>query len=343
MRFTTSIVFAVVLVSSAPATSWAAGVVVTEPITFRVTNPLEPLFQRNVRGTLYLPAADVRCNKTVVLLMHGLSYGAWAWDIPLDPATYSMARTLAEHGYPAIAVDELGYGASDHPNGWNLTAESYGEITAQMVNEIHRGSYASSAAPIAFEKVVLFGHSAGTEMSELAAGLHGGVDGLIAGAYTHFPSVGILSDVLTQETANALLAPYIYFGGTAAARESDMFNLAFADPAVVAQDTALANLTPSGEILTIGNQPSRTAVPLITAPVLLVLAERDALFPPEVLGVSYAQAELALFTGSVDKSLYVVPQSGHTFMLHPNAPATQRVVTDWLAPRFPACVTMPED
>ena len=315
-----------VVLVAAPA---RADTVATQSISFQVTNPLEPLFSRTVRGTLYAPASNPRCTNEVVLLLHGLSYGAWAWDFPLDNATYSMARTLAAQGHPAVAVDELGYGSSDRPNGWNLTAQAYGNITSQLVSALHgRG----------FRRVVLFGHSAGTEMSELAAA-SGGVQGLIAGAYTHFPSVGIFASVLTQDAIAAALQPYIYFDSTAAKRSGDMYDLSTADPAIVNADTQLANLTPSGEIISIAaNQPSRVSLPLITAPVLLILAQHDALFPPSFLGVDYAAAELALFTLSFDKSLYVVPYSGHTFMLHPNAPQTQQVVVDWLGARFPKCI-----
>src|SRR5258706_8329631 len=153
-----------ILLIAAPS----AAQVVTAPVSFRVTNPLEPFFARTVRGTLYLPASAPRCNRTVVLLLHGLSYGAWAWDFPVDNSTYSMARTLASHGYAAVTIDELGYGSSDHPNGWNLTVASYGSITAQIAGKLKSGTY-SMTWPIAFSKVVLFGHSAGTEMSEIAA------------------------------------------------------------------------------------------------------------------------------------------------------------------------------
>lgn len=323
------------LLCSAPPALAQSGVI-TEPISFRVTNPLEPLFPRTVRGTLYLPANAPRCAQTVVLLMHGLSYGAWAWDFPLQPGTYSMARVLAANGYPAVAVDELGYGTSDHPNGQTLTVQSYGELTAQMVSALHTARY-SAAGAVAYQKVVLFGHSAGSEMSELAAGQHGGVDGLIAGAYSHFPSAGILLSVLTQDSVQAALHPYIYFDGTPDQRARDMFNLAVADPAVVDQDTSKANLTPSGEILTIGNQPSRAVLPLITAPTLLLFAENDDLFPPSVAGVDFATAELALFVAAMDRSVQVVPEDGHTFMLHPNGPQTQQRVLEWLGPRFPAC------
>lgn len=310
--------------------------VVTQAVSFRVRNPADPLFSRTVRGTLFAPAADPTCGQTVVLLLHGLSYASYAWDFPLDPDRYSVARALARAGYVAVAVDELGYGASDKPNGWLLTVESYGSLTAQLVQKLRAGKYsAASARP--FQRVVLFGHSAGTEMSELAVGLHGEGDGLIASAYTHFPSTGILVSVLTEDSVAALLWPYIYFGGTAEDRAQYMYALDVADPAVVAEDTARAQLTPSGEILTIGAQPSRTALPLIDEPVLLLLAERDALFPTEALGIDYAAAELALFTGTPDRSLVRIPDAGHSFMLHPNAPVAHAAVTDWLGDRFPAC------
>src|SRR5438477_350193 len=94
----------------------------------------------------------------------------------------------------------------------------------------------------------LFTRTVRGKLYEPAAGLHGNVDGLIAGAYSHTPSAGILLSVITQDTPQALLNPYIYFAGTPQARAQDMYNLAVADPAVVSEDTQLANLTPSGEI-----------------------------------------------------------------------------------------------
>jgi pimeloyl-ACP methyl ester carboxylesterase len=109
-----------------------------------------------------------------------------------------------------------------------------------------------------------------------------------------------------------------------------MYDLTWADPAVVAKDTQLAALTPSGEILSISSQPSRSALPLIGAPVLLIQAEHDVLFPPD-------PRELTLFVAAQDKTSYLVPGAGHSFMLHPNAPATQQVVADWLAARLPSC------
>jgi pimeloyl-ACP methyl ester carboxylesterase len=178
------------------------------------------------------------------------------------------------------------------------------------------------------------GHSAGSEIVELAAGLYGGVDAVIPTGYEHAVD-GVSSEWLTRawipgDGARALQSDYEEF--EKGYRDQDMYNLDVADPAVVAQDDALANLTPSGEIGSISEQPSRSVMGNIKVPVLLVLGEKDALFPS-----SAAQEELGLFSGSTDKQVYVVPDSGHVIALHPNAPQTNQVIGDWLAARVPAC------
>src|SRR3954468_12279903 len=118
------------------ATAEAGAPVTVQPISFRVNVPGELFITRTVRGNLYLPATDSMCTRSVVLLLHGLSYGAWAWDFPLQTQTYSMARALASAGFPAVAIDELGYGRSDHPLGTTLTVESYGDITSQIAKQL---------------------------------------------------------------------------------------------------------------------------------------------------------------------------------------------------------------
>ncbi|MDI1436920.1 alpha/beta hydrolase [Polyangium sorediatum] len=333
------LLFSLVLLIAAPASALAAPSVAVRPVSFTVTNPLELGALRTVRGSLYLPANNTQCRKSVMLLIPGLSYGAWAWDFPFEPDTYSVARALASQGFPAIAIDKLGYGASDHPNGYTLTVESYAAMTSQIVTQLRTGLYQTPlpSLPLAFSRVGLMGHSAGTEIAELTAALFGGVDVLIATGYTHVPTPRILTDFTTGDSVRAALSDHVYFGGTVEQRTEYMYNLAAADPAVVALDTAMAELTPSGEILTISSQPSRLVMPLITAPVLLVLAEQDILFPPSLLGVPVGELELALFTLSSDKALHVVPGAGHSFMLHTNAPETNAVIVDWLSERVPAC------
>src|ERR1041384_3496004 len=62
--------------------------IVKTPVAFQVKNPLDPLHGTyTIRGFLMRPAG---CTTSVILALHGLSYGQWAWDFPLRPETYSV-------------------------------------------------------------------------------------------------------------------------------------------------------------------------------------------------------------------------------------------------------------
>jgi pimeloyl-ACP methyl ester carboxylesterase len=315
-----------------PGRAPAAGPV-KEAVSFTVRNPLTPLRTWTVTGTMIRPSAG--CTRSVLLAMHGLSYGKWAWDFP----GYSMADALAARGYALVAVDELGYGSSSGgiPNGYKLTVQSYGEMAAQMATQLRSGTY-HAASPQAFAHVGLIGHSAGSEIVELAAGLHPGVaDVLIPTAYTHEPFVNNywLRREWTLDNQRALLDDYEYFETNPTIRARDMYNRANADPAVIALDNSMANLTPSGEVLSIGNQPSRWVIGGIRIPVLLVLAEKDTLFPG-----AYADEEITLFALASDKTTLIAPNDGHVFMNHYNASVTNAKIADWLDARnavFPKC------
>lgn len=314
----------------------AAPVVTREAVAFTVTNPLDPLETFTVKGTLIRPAG---CNASVLLAMHGLSYGQWAWDFPLKPEVYSVAQALAGRGYAMVAVDELGYGDShgaespDQPNGYTLTVEGYAAMTAQIADQLRAGTYAATI-PVAFPSIGLIGHSAGTEIVELAAGLHPGLaDVLIATGYTHEPFLNnqwLLREWIPNDNVHALQDDYVYFENDPATRAADFYT-ELAEQAVIDLDTAMANPTPSGEVFTISPQPSRFVLPLIDLPVLLVLAEKDELFPGR-----FGPSELLYFARASDKTLMVVPGAGHTFMLHTNAPATNDAIADWLDARTSA-------
>lgn len=313
--------------------------VVEEPISFQVTNPLNPLATYTVRGEIIRPAAG--CSASVLLAMHGLSYGAWAWDFPLRPETYSVARALAARGYATVTVDRLGYGSSagagapDQPNGYTLTVEGYAEMAAQMARQLRSGTY-QAATKTAFARVGLIGHSAGSEIVELAAGLHPKIaDVLIATAYTHEPFVNnqwLLREWVPGDNVRAAQDDYEYFETNPTIRAQDFYVLSNADSDVVELDNSMANLTPSGEIYSINPQPSRFVIGLIKIPVLLVLADKDELFPAR-----FGANEMRLFLSAADKTLVVAPNNGHTFMLHRNAPVTNTAIADWLDPRFPKC------
>lgn len=297
-----------VLVPVSPAMASTVGV------AFTVDSLHEPGVTRTIHGTLFTPACDA---STVVLLQHGLSYTRAAWDRP----GYSVVDSLVAAGFAVVTVDRLGYGASTLPDGYRVSSESHANNTKQIVDAL-RGS---------FEHVVIGGHSAGSEISMLAAGLFGVGDAVLALGYTHFPSPEIVSDFVTGDNVRALQDDYEYFLGTPEHR-AEMFYTDAADSGQIAADTASAVLTPSGEIFSLGKQPSRYVAARIGVPIFLQLGDSDRLFP-----VAFADQQVAMFATAPEVTVDVVTQAGHSFMLHPTGPAGSERMAGWVGAHFDGC------
>ena len=319
--------FAIALAGQAALASRALADITVTPET--ISAPAPGGGTLHVAGTLYLPTGTV--PHAALLLVHGLSYGQWAWDFPYNNYEYSVARPLARAGYAALAIDLPGYGKSSHPNGHADTVEYYARVVASLGRTLHRWG---------FSKVGVIGHSAGSEIAELAVALHPKVfNVLVATGYTHEPSTQLVSGFYTGDIPRSLTSQYDYFEGTPANRIAQFYTGSF-DPAVPPLDNAMANLTPSGEILSIGTppQPSRGLTALIHIPVLLVLGDKDALFPvannPVPL-LNNLQAELLQFPGTRDKAAIIAHDAGHLFFLERSAPQTLAGEINWLGARLP--------
>jgi pimeloyl-ACP methyl ester carboxylesterase len=309
-------VAAFVVPSAAPAQTRGVGLV-KQRVEFTVTNPAENGATRQIVGYRY----DTFCTSpTAILLMHGLSYTKEAWDFP----GYSVAQKLAAAGYATFAIDRLGYGESKLANGYNVTHEAYADMAHQIVGQLRRQG---------FQHVVLGGHSAGAGTTELEAGLYGDVDAIIPMGWHHRPSNQLGQDFFTGDYVRAAEGNYEYFLGTPQHR-AEMFYTATADPAVVEADTKAAVDTPSGEIFSIGKQPSRLVVGNIKVPVFLQFGDSDRLFE-----VQYAQMHAEEFRSSPSVTVDIVKDAGHTFMLTKNGPAGIDHIVDWLRsrPETPSC------
>jgi pimeloyl-ACP methyl ester carboxylesterase len=300
----------------APAATRGVGLL-KQRVEFTVKNPAENGASRQIVGYRY----DTFCTSpTAILLMHGLSYTKEAWDFP----GYSVARKLAGAGYAVFAIDRLGYGESKLPNGYDVTFEAYGDMAHQIVDQIRSQG---------FQHVVLGGHSAGAGETEYEAGMYGGVDAIMALGWHHRPSNQIGQDFFTGDNPRALQADYEYFLGTPQHR-AEMFYNGDADPNVVEADTRAAVLTPSGEILTIGMQPSRFVVGNVKVPVFLQFADGDRLFEPQYAGMHKDE-----FRSSPSVTVDIVKDAGHTFTLTTNGRIGADHMVDWLRsrPETPSC------
>jgi pimeloyl-ACP methyl ester carboxylesterase len=305
------------LASRAPAETRGVGLL-KQRVEFTVQNQAENGASHQIVGYRY----DTFCHSpTAILLMHGLSYTKEAWDVP----GYSVAQKLADAGYAVFAIDRLGYGESKLANGYDVTHEAYADMAHQIVGQLRREGFAH---------VVLAGHSAGAGTTELEAGLYHDVDAIIPMGWHHRPSNQLGQDFFTGDYVRAAQHDYDYFLGTPEHRQ-EMFYNPSADPAVVAADTAAAVPTPSGEIFSIGKQPSRLVVGTIKVPVFLQFGDSDKLFE-----VQYAQMHASEFRSSPSVTVDVVKDAGHTFMLTPNGRIGIDHMVGWLRsrPETPSCL-----
>ena len=304
--------------SDAPAETRGVGLIKTR-VEFTVMNSAEGNKARKIVGYRY----DTFCqSQTVVLLMHGLSYTKESWDVP----EFSVAQRIAEAGYAVIAIDRLGYGESKLDNGYQVGHEQYAGMAWQIVQQLRKQG---------FSHVILGGHSAGAGATEFEAGTLGEVDAIMALGWHHRPSNQLVQDFFTGDYVRAAQDDYEYFLGTPEHRAEMFYESADADPAVVAADTKAAVKTPSGEIFSIGKQPSRLVVGNIKVPVFLQFGEKDRLFELE-----YAKMHAEEFRSSPSVTMDVVPGAGHTFMRTKAGIAGTERLVNWLKsrPEAPSCL-----
>lgn len=307
--------------------------VTVTPVDFTVSNQLQPGSTYVLRGFLYEPKGAEGCRTSVLQANHALTTGAWYWDIPFEQQKYSIARKVAASGIPFLSLNKLGYGqpnhpfrASDRPPGETVTIEALADASNQVTQQLRAKGY---------KHVGLIGHSAGSEESELAAGLYGGIDALILSGFTHQAtprfSQEIVQNNILKDTGRD---DYPFFFGSHEVRDSFLFTRN-ADPALVKALHPLVNETPIGEIDSIGPQPSKHVAGRITAPVLTLIAEEDEIFEADG-----ATLDKALFTSSRDVSFYHYEGIGHGVEFHRNGPEITGDVVDWLQARprhMPAC------
>ena len=274
-----------------------------------------------VRGHLVAPAGAVRggATRTATLYLHGLGFGQFLWTFEAVKG-YDYAATMARAGQTSVVVDRLGYGASSKPDGNAICVGSRADIAHQMVQDLRSGHYTLRGhRPVGFGRVVLAGHSYGSQIAEVEAYSFGDVNGLIQFAYADRVQSLVAQIALTIANENCATGGkrvnpggprhYTPFGDPVAAPMA-LFNNAA--PAVTRAALPQVSIDPCGDDASFAKAVTvdlRNAGK-ITAPVLIVEAGADAFFPPPA-----AADQAALFTHARSVSTAVVPGSGHAITL----------------------------
>jgi len=282
---------------------------------------------------------------TVQVLVHGITYTHLHWDFPGPrggTSRYSYVSAALDAGFATLALDRIGAGASSHPLGALVTAESNAYVVHQVVQALRAGTVRGPAGALGFEKVVLVGHSYGSFTAWYEASDYQDVDGVILSGVSHtFQPVAPVNVLLPLRPA--ALDPAFFGQGydltylttVPGSREATFYAPGPVDPAVVALDERTKSTLTLTEFALF---PTVIVRPLdIRVPVLLANGSEDRLFcGPTLTGPLCANAQrlLAYEAPRLGPNVpcaeaWVLPGAGHVLNTIRDAPQWFAVAQEW--------------
>src|SRR3954464_10272306 len=313
-------------------------------VCFPVTDPTG--LPRTLFGQRYaLPGA--KPSTPAIVLVHGIASSTANWDF--SPA-WSTARALASAGYVVYSYDRLGYARSsyfDVPGGGaTLTTHEHRRMLHEVVQDVKRGGYATSASDDcaaakaggpASRTVVILGHSAG---GWIVAGYPGTYHDVAAMIQTSiFATTDGAAAQSSQSSQGGGFDPNPshpdYFDFFHQRSDCESFNLYPPGAVRSVVDIACAPPfipSPFGEItdLAVKLAEDDAAIAQIGpgTPVLLAAGDHDTTAPPEKVAADFAYYKAHC---GCDVSQYTIPNSGHLWQVHAALPQVVNEVVRWLS------------
>src|SRR4051794_25529485 len=326
MRGTVLIALLAAGLSAPPAA--ASSDIVDEAVAFRVQNTDTSQVPCQSDGASYVVRGHLtgpRSARAVTLYYEGFESGEWNWRFRRVPG-YDYAAELAKLGHASVTIDQVGYGASGHPEGWLTCFGAQADIAHQIVEQLRRRG---------FQKVVLAGHDIGGAMAEIEAYSYHDVDGLMLFTWQDQGQTPYLLQTFADANARCAAAgdpAYVYFPHL----EDWPLLMPNSEPAVVAGAVASRLPNPCGLVsggpgaVFFNGAPSQTGRGLSTidVPVLLVLGALDPVFTRDGF-----EQQAGHFSGSPDVTSVLMDGTGHFEMLDRNARSFRALVARWLRSR----------
>src|SRR4051794_24734105 len=315
-------------------------------VCFGVADPAG--LPRTLYGKRYaLPGA--KSSTPAIVLVHGIASSTANWDF--SPA-WSTARMLAGAGYVVYSYDRLGYARSSYfdvpGGGLTLTTHEHRRMLHEVVQEVERGGYATSARDDcavakpggpANRTVVILGHSAG---GWIVAGYPGTYHDVAAMIQTSiFATTAGAAAPSSQSSQGGHFDPDPqhpdYFDFFHQRSDCESFNV---DPAGAVPWVVEIACTPPfipspfGEITDLAAKLAEddAAISQIGpgTPVLLAAGDHDTTAPPEKVAADFAFYKAHC---GCDVSRYTIPNSGHLWQVHAALPQVVNEVVQWLTSR----------
>jgi pimeloyl-ACP methyl ester carboxylesterase len=151
--------------------------------------------------------------------------------------------------------------------------------------------------------------------------LHNAGPGIGAFSASFYPAF------LDPETSSA---PPNYFTTIPGTRAASFYNLANADPQIIATDEATKQTVTSGEFATFVD--GFAATPNIHVPVLVAVGDTDVIFcdAPSCTAGGTLTREATFYAPDANLETFALPSSGHSMNLHRNASSWFNVANNWV-------------
>lgn len=322
------------LPGSAPAASDPTGSgqdIVREDITFEVVPSVDPSARWKISAQLLIPAGGA---DTVQLLLPGLTYDRRYWQVPGE---YDYAAHMVRAGYAVLLLDRIGTGASSRPPANEVTADTHVETLKPIVAALREGTPGGHS----FARVVSVGHSYGAGLAIVAAARHADVDGVVVTGMLHTtsPMYDEVINFFHPGSEDPVLAdpslPQWYMTQRPGLRAKMLEYAEGIDEELSLHNEQVKSTATIGEGESLPQTYLSEFSNAITAHVLLVVGEHDALFSSADVGFAATseaveEFEKDFYTSSASLTTHVLPGTGHSLNLHRTAPRTYQLIHDWL-------------
>jgi pimeloyl-ACP methyl ester carboxylesterase len=286
----------------------------------------------------YCAPSDTKPPTSIQVLVHGNTYNRKIWDglglESLQNEGYSWQRLAAAEGLATLALDMIGHGQSTIPDP-NTVVQM--PLEAAIINNISR-SLKSTRNPLgnAFKKVIFIGHSYGSITGIAAARLYlNFADAMVLTGWSSSPVVPsplIPLQFLSASLVSSRFAGYPlgYLTASNETARTAMFYGGNFDPIIPNLDFELEDVVTTGEdgSFVAGFQPASQ----FSGQVFAVTGDQDGIFCGSINGACDDQLtnSKAFVPNAAVFDTYVIPHTGHDFMLHRSSQSTFALIQDWL-------------
>ncbi|WP_406639228.1 alpha/beta hydrolase [Amycolatopsis sp. WGS_07] len=285
-----------------------------------------------MHGTLCYPGEG---DAPLQVLVAGGTYNSSYWsdlDTPRSPPGRSYVANALAHGHATLALDRIGTGRSSHPSSGLVTGRAQAEAVHQVIARARAGSLDGRR----YRQIVLTGHSLGSMIAVMVAGLHPrDANAVVLTGYSHRVDPAQVAASLAAmhpaaEEGRPLDPGYLT---TRPGLRATLFHAAGdADPAVTRAEEAakdVGSATELADAASIGTAAATSRA--ITAPVIEVAGGHDSWACAAVdcrSADAFRAAEQPNYTRPL--TTWLLPDAGHAATLAADRDRANRAITRWL-------------